>query len=205
MLVSTCATTVLALTSLGAHNLFMDEVKHLSIAELEAGLEHIRQSPRDHGIVRMIVRRPSVNEREVLSEAQLDPVVGLVGDNWRMKGSDSTIDGSAHPDKQLTIMNARVIALVAQEKQRWPLAGDQLYVDMDLSAENLPPGSLLAIGTAVVEVTAPPHTGCHKFKSRFGRDAMQFVNWSKDLHFRGINAKVVQAGEIRLGDVIRKR
>lgn len=176
----------------------------LTMAELEAGLEHIRQSPKDEGIVEMIVRRPRVNEREVLVEAQLDPLEGLVGDNWKAKGSQSTPDGSAHSDMQLTIMNSRVAALVAQDKERWPLAGDQLYIDLDLSAENLPPGTLLAIGSAVVEVTAEPHTGCRKFKSRFGVDAMKFVNWSKELHFRGVNAKVVRAGAVRVGDLAKK-
>lgn len=180
-------------------------VQHLTMAELEAGIGHIRQSPRDGGVLEMIVRRPSVNQREVLVEGQLDMLVGLVGDNWRTKGSLTTLDGSSHPDKQLTIMNARVIALVAQTKDRWPLAGDQLYVDLDLSAENLPPGTWLAIGSAIVEVTAPPHTGCHKFKSRFGRDAMKFVNRTEELHHRGVNAKVVQPGIIRVCDIVRKQ
>jgi MOSC domain-containing protein YiiM len=175
------------------------------MAELEAGLDHIRQSPRDNGVLAMIVRRPTVNEREVLAEAQLDCLVGLVGDNWQSKGSRSTLDGASHPDKQLTIMNVRVIALVAHNQERWPLAGDQLYIDLDLSATNLPPGTRLLIGSAVVEVTGVPHTGCHKFKSRFGRDAMKFVNHSNDLHYRGINAKVVQSGLVRVGDVVRKQ
>lgn len=182
----------------------MNTAKHLTMAELDAGLDHIRQSPSDEGPLVMIVSRPGVNQREVLTEAVLDPVQGLVGDNWSEKGSASTADGSAHPDMQLTIMNARVIALVAQDPERWPLAGDQLYVDLDLSAENLPPGTRLAIGTAVVEVTAEPHTGCRKFKARFGRDAMKFVNWSKELHFRGINAKVVRGGSIRVGGMVSK-
>lgn len=181
------------------------DIQHLTMAELEAGLDHIRGSPCDGGVLEMIVRRPSVDHREVLDEGELDLVVGLVGDNWRAKGSLTTLDGSSHPEKQLTIMNARVIALVAMTKDRWPLAGDQLYIDLDLSAENLPPGTRLAIGSAVVEVTAPPHTGCHKFKSRFGRDAMKFVNGIEDLRYRGINAKVVQPGVIRVGDIVRKQ
>ena len=178
--------------------------QHLSMAQLEAGLDHIRRSPSDNGSLMMIVRRPSVNERELLTEAQLDCNEGLVGDNWRTKGSWSTLDGSAHPDMQLTIMNARVIDLVAQGKDRWPLAGDQLYVDLDLSDANLPAGTRLAIGSAVVEVTAVPHTGCRKFMARFGRDAVKFVNWSPELHYRGINAKVVEQGTIRVGDYVRK-
>lgn len=174
------------------------------MAELESALPHIRQSPKDAGTVEMIVRRPNVDEREVLTEGLLDPVDGLVGDNWKTKRSWSTLGGLADPDAQITVMNARVIALVAQTRDRWPLAGDQLYIDLDLSAENLAVGTQLAMGTAIVEITAKPHTGCHKFKRRFGADAVRFVNWSKHLHFRGINAKVVRAGVVRTGDVARK-
>src|SRR5207247_88617 len=131
---------------------------------------------------------------------------GLVEDNWRTRGSSRTVDGSSHPEMQLNLMNARVIALVAQERERWPLAGDQLYLDLDLSSENLPPGTRLALGSAVIEVTAEPHTGCQKFVARFGREAMQFVNSpvGRQLNLRGINAKVVQPGVIRVGDVARK-
>jgi hypothetical protein len=181
-------------------------VKHLASAELEAGLEEIRRSPRDEGVLRLIVRRPRSGEREVLEEGRLDLAEGLVGDNWRTRGSPRSADGAAHPDMQLNIMNARVIALVAQHPSRWPLAGDQLYLDLDLSAANLPPGTRLALGTAVIEVTAQPHTGCQKFVARFGREAMVFVNSGvgRDLQLRGVNARVVQPGTIRSGDVVRK-
>jgi MOSC domain-containing protein YiiM len=103
-------------------------------------------------------------------------------------------------------MNARVIALIAQDEDRWPLAGDQLFVDLDLSKTNLPAGTRLALGSAVIEVTAEPHTGCRKFVDRFGLDAMQFVNSEagRRLQLRGINAKVVQGGTIRVGDLVRK-
>lgn len=182
------------------------EVHHLSAAELEAGLDEIRQSPRDKGTLALIVRRPAVDEREVLDEGELDLETGLVGDNWRMRGSSRTKDGSAHPDMQLNIINARTIALIAPDATRRPLAGDQLHVDLDLSEANLPPGTRLAIGTAVVEVTTQPHTGCQKFRARFGADALKFVNSpvGKELHLRGINARVVQGGKIRCGDIIRK-
>ena len=129
-----------------------DEI-HLTMAELEAGLDTIRQSPKDEGVIALIVRRPQINAREVLEEGELDPVEGLVGDSWRGRRSTRTHDGSAHPDMQLNIMNARVIALLAREKDRWPLAGDQLFIDMDVSLENLPPGTRLALGSAVIEVT----------------------------------------------------
>ena len=107
---------------------------------------------------------------------------------------------------QLNVMNARVIALLAQGKDRWALAGDQLFVDFDLSEANVPPGTRLAIGSTMIEVTAPPHLGCKKFSARFGPDAMKFVNSpeGKALHLRGINAKVIQPGVIRAGDVVKK-
>ena len=181
-------------------------VRDLTMEELEAGLDEIRQSPKDEGVLELIVRRPLVDEREVLEEGELNLVEGLVGDGWRKRGSSRTPDGSSHPDMQLNIMNARAVALVAQHKDRWPLAGDQLFVDMDLSADNLPAGTRLAIGSAVIEVTAQPHTGCKKFVARFGLDAMKFVNSDegKHLHLRGINARVVQPGVVRTGDTVKK-
>ena len=182
----------------------MIAAKQLTMTELEAGLDHIRLSPHVIGVLAMIVRRPSTDAREVLESGELDTAVGLVGDNWQPRGSRHTPDGSANPEAQLTLMNSRVAALVAQSSDRWALAGDQLYVDFDLSAENLPPGTQLAVGNAVVE--AVPHTGCKKFVARFGLDAMKFVNSAvgKQLHLRGINAKVVQPGTIRQGDAISK-
>ena len=181
--------------------------KHLSKAELEAGLDEVRLSPKDRGVLKLIVRRPDIGEREVLEEGELDPGVGLKGDTWPMRGSSRTDDGASHPDMQLNIMNARVVALVAQDKSRWPLAGDQLFIDLDLSDANLPPGTRLAIGSAVIEITAQPHTGCGKFVERFGLDAMEFVNSpvGKELHLRGVNAKVVRPGAIRVGDMATKR
>ena len=184
----------------------MLNVQHVSMAELEAGMDHIRQSPKDNGILKMIVRRPQEDERELLESGELDPLHGLLGDNWKTRGSGHTPDGSVDTNTQITVMNARTIALLAQDEQRWSLAGDQLYIDMDLSRDNLPPGTRLAIGSAVIEVSAEPHTGCKKFSSRFGMEAMKFVNSpeGKQLHLRGINAKVIQAGTIRVGEVVRK-
>ncbi len=184
----------------------MAEVKHLSLTELEAGLETIRQSPQDAGVLTLIVRRPKTEQREILTEGRLDLTGGLVGDNWQARGSRGTPDGSANPEMQLNLMNARVIALLAPEPERWALAGDQLFVDLDLSERNVPPGTRLAIGSAVIEVTAPPHTGCQKFSARFGADAMKFVNSpeGKALHLRGINARVVQPGVVRTGDEVKK-
>jgi hypothetical protein len=184
----------------------MAEVKHLTTAELEDGLDAIRQSPKDEGVIAMIVRRPQVDAREVLEEGALDLVEGLVGDSWKVRASTRTPDGSPHPDMQLNVMNARVIALVAGEKGRWPLAGDQLFIDMDVSQENLPPGTRLALGSAVIEVTDQPHTGCKKFAARFGLDALKLVNSpvGRQLQLRGVNAKVAQPGVIRVGDLVKK-
>jgi MOSC domain-containing protein YiiM len=184
----------------------MLNIQYLSMTELEAGMDHIRLSPKDQGTLNMIVRRPSVDEREVLQEGELSTADGLVGDTWNVRVSIHSTDGLPHPNKQITIMNARAIALLAQSEDYWPLAGDQLYVDMDLSDDNLPPGTQLAIGSAVLEVSPDPHTGCQKFSSRFGVEALKFVNSpeGKRLHLRGINTRVIQAGVIRVGDVVRK-
>lgn len=184
----------------------MTDIRHLSSDELEQGLEHILQSPKDEGVLELIVRRPDIDQREVLAAGRLDIEEGLVGDNWRVRGSRHMPDGAADPDMQLNIMNARVVALVADDPDRRDLAGDQLYVDMDLSPENLPPGTQLELGEAIVEVTEPPHTGCKKFAARFGNDAVLFVNAGagKTLNFRGICARVVRSGDIQAGDIARK-
>ena len=182
------------------------EVTHLTMAELEEGLETIRQSPKNAGEVKKIVCRPASNQRRVLDYGELDLTEGLVGDNWRARGYRKTSDGSAHPDMQLNLMNARAIALIAQSEERWPLAGDQFYVDLDLSADNLAPGTRLQIGDAIIEVTAEPHLGCAKFIERFGRDAALFVNSEagRALNLRGINARVVNGGRVNTGDLISK-
>lgn len=178
----------------------------LTLAQLESGLDVVRQSPKDGGRVEMIVRRPRTNEREVLEVGEIDLVDGLAGDKWRFDGSSSTADGLADPDAQITIMNARAIDLIAGDRERWALAGDQLYIDLDLSQENLPPGTRLAIGESVVELTAKPHTGCGSFKRRFGPGATKFVNSpvGRQLQLRGVNAKVVKPGRVRVGDIARK-
>ena len=173
--------------------------EHATAEELLAGLDHIRAAPSDRGTVELIVRRPAVDEREVVEEGELDLVVGLIGDRWHLGASPMN-------DAQLTLMNARAAQLIARTRERWPLAGDQLYVDLDLSVDNLPAGTRLAVGEAVVEVTAVPNTGCAKFSARFGTDALKFVNKSpgRELRLRGANTRVVVPGPVRAGDVIAK-
>ena len=181
-------------------------MRFLDAHALEEGLPDILASPRDEGVVTMIVRRPDTGEREVVDSGELDVAQGLVGDNWRSRGSGMTDDGAAHPEMQLNLMNSRVIALVAGSEDRWALAGDQFFVDLDLAKENLPAGTPLAMGSAIVEVTSVPHLGCKKFVARFGMEAMKFVNSrrGKKLCLRGINAKVVQSGRVSTGDTIRR-
>lgn len=181
-------------------------MEHATRGDLEQGLDDIRSSPGESGVVELIVRRPAVDEREILEEASIEAGVGVVGDTWQVRPSPTSPNGGPHPDAQVTITNARLIALVAQEPDRWALAGDQLYVDFDLSVDNLPPGTQLAIGSAILEVTTKPHTGCIKFRHRYGSDALSFVNSEvgKSLRLRGMNTRVVKGGTVRRGDSIRK-
>ena len=181
-------------------------VQHLTPHELQDGLDHIRAVPSDEGTLAMIVARPDLMQRRLLDEGRLDATLGLVGDNWLTRGSSRTPDGLAAPDKQITVMNIRVAELVARGREDAPLAGDQLYVDFDLSIDNLPPGSLLTIGEAVLEVSESPHLGCAKFVHRFGEDAMRFVNdrVGRAHRFRGMNTRVVAAGTVRIGDRVTR-
>jgi MOSC domain-containing protein YiiM len=179
-------------------------IEHPTKEELAKALAWIRQAPGNNGRLEMIVARPDAGLRQVLEWGELDVEEGLVGDNWRQRGSRHTADGQALLDAQITLMNARAAEAVAGERERWALAGDQLYVDLDTSAENLPPGTRLAMGTAVLEITAQPHTGCAKFTERFGHAAIRWVNTpaGRQLRLRGVYARVVQAGVIQVGDVV---
>lgn len=181
-------------------------VKYLTSEELEGGLGMIRQAPKDCGVLEWIVRRPQSGQREVLRQGQLTLEDGLVGDSWGLRRSVTTADGAPNRDFQLTIMGSRAIALVARLKDAWQWAGDQLFVDLDLSEENLAAGTRLQIGAAVVEISKQPHTGCKKFEVRFGKDALDFVNSpiGRQLRLRGLNAKIVLPGTIQVGDVVKK-
>jgi MOSC domain-containing protein YiiM len=184
-----------------------EAVAHHSLDTLMASIQQVRDSPRDGGRLDLIVRRPGVGLREVLEEGELDPLVGLVGDTWGQRPSKRSVDGGPHPEMQLNLMNATAALLVAAgDPARRALAGDQLYLHLDLSYDNLPPGTRLALGDAVIEVTAEPHRGCAKFSERFGVDAVRFVNSAegRKLNLRGINAKVVTPGLIRVGDLATK-
>ena len=181
-------------------------LQYTELTTLEKSLDQIRAAPADGGTLELIVRRPAVDERQLLTEARLDVRDGLEGDTWRKRGSTRTPDGGPNHDAQLTLMNARAAAAMAGERERWALAGDQLYVDLDISRANLPPGSRVQIGSAVIEFSEPPHTGCAKFSARFGVDALKFVNspTGRELRLRGANCRVVVAGTIRTGDTIKK-
>jgi MOSC domain-containing protein YiiM len=173
------------------------------VGRFDAQLDAVRAAPAEIGRVEVIVRRPASEAREVLEEAELDLALGLVGDAWATRIPEST---PVYMDAQLTVINTRVLAAIEPDRERWPLAGDQLYVDFDLSVENLPAGSRLSIGSAVIEVSETPHTGCAKFSARFGGDAVRWINSAtgRAHRMRGLNARIVEAGKVRVGDTVRK-
>jgi MOSC domain len=178
-----------------------------TLEQLDAMIDDIRAAPTEAGVVELIVRRPAPGEREVMDEMRLDVADGPVGDSWRTRGSSSTPDGSADPRAQLTVMNARAAAAVAGDISRWPIAGDQVYADFDIGVAHLPPGTRLTIGDAEIEVSEKPHTGCAKFSSRFGADALRFVSTpeGRSLRLRGMNTWVTKSGTVRVGDQISVR
>lgn len=184
----------------------MDEPRRRSRDELLAGLDETRYSPADGGLLEAIVIRPEADQRELLQQCQISAAHGVHGDRWERVCWLKTDDGRSHPDVQICLTNSRVMQLIAGCRERWALAGDNLYVDLDLSRENLQPGQRLQIGSSLIEITAKDHTGCRKFVERYGRDAMEFVNseLGSQLRLRGIYAKVVQDGEVSVGDAVVK-
>ena len=174
--------------------------------DFEPFLADLHASPRASGRLQLIVRRPAVDQREVISTAVLDPTVGLVGDGWFERGSRRTPDGRANPESQVTLINTRVLRAIEPDEARWSLAGDQLYVDFNLGQEALPAGSKISIGSAVLVVSEQPHTGCAKFSARFGSDALRWINSpvGRELRMRGMNTRVVESGTIRTGDPVRR-
>jgi hypothetical protein len=172
-------------------------MNHLTTLEIEARMDDVLASPSEVGTVELIVRRPDEDLREELEIGELDVERGLVGDCWRPSDGEGC---------QITLMNSRFAAMIAQDDSRRALAGDQLFVDLDLSEPNVPAGTRLAVGDAMLEVTSEPHNGCRKFVERFGRDAMVFANSEigKRHHLRGIYARVVVSGKVRRGDEVRK-
>jgi hypothetical protein len=172
------------------------------MTELTPFLDHIKAAPADSGVVRMLIRRPAPGQREILEEAQIDLDAGVIGDCWKDRGSSSTTDGSSDPKSQVTITSWRAMTVIASNKGDVALAGDQIYVDLDLSTANLPAGTRLFLGSAVVEVTEKPHTACFQYRAHFGADAVRFVNTGEGrrLRLRGICTTVIVPGTVRVGD-----
>ena len=174
---------------------------HLPLEELGLGLPHVMSAPSDEGSVEMLVVRPEENQRLTPASAQVSASLGLHGDHWSIGKYRN------QPDIQIAIINSRLLDLVSGgDRERWASAGDNIVADLDLSHANLVPGQKLEAGSAVLEITDTPHAGCKKFASRFGADALRFVNIGQgtELRLRGVYARVLQDGSISVGDRIHK-
>ena len=173
-----------------------DPERFVPLSDLERGLGDLTGTPRDKGMVFLIVRNGEGGRREAPDEVWLSPEAGIPGDAWdRGRKRD--------PNAQLTVMQADVARLIANG-QPFTLFGDNLFLELDLSAQNLPVGSQVRVGGATLEVTPMPHNGCRKFLSRFGQDALRFVSMGELRHrnLRGIYMRVVESGKVRPGDPV---
>jgi hypothetical protein len=181
-------------------------MEYVTTQEIKHRMPWVLDSPRDNGIVRLIVVRPQTDQRDVIEQAHFSPAAGVAGDNWQHDCWKRLADGRSDPDVQVAIMNARMIEVLAGDQTHWPLAGDQLFVDFDLGTANLSPGDQLKVGDAILEITAEPHRGCRKFKQRFGEQALNYVNSAEgDRHrLRGVYAKIIEVGKVETGDAIKK-
>lgn len=181
-------------------------MEYLTTEQLEAELVHVLASPRDQGKLEAIVVRPVEDGRQVCSHAYLSAEGGVKGDRWVTSSSRRLPDGRPDPQVQVSLMNARLLRMLAGSEERISLAGDNLVVDLDLSEANMPVGQRLSAGEAVLEITDVPHTGCQKFAQRFGPDAVRFVNAvdRHSLHLRERYARILKAGTLRVGDTLRK-
>lgn len=166
---------------------------HRTWAELESGLQALPPAPRDLGRVTAIIRRPEPQQRESLESVDLSVEAGIPGDAWNRAPTKS-------PEGQLAVMNTAIARLIANG-QDLVVFGDNLFVDLDLSAASLPSGSRLSVGNAIVEVTPLPHNGCKKFHARFGPDALRLVQapGTRAQNYRGIYWKVVTSGQVQVG------
>lgn len=179
---------------------------HVTTAIIEKQLPYVEASPKDNGVIKLIVVRPKTNKRQILDSCFISYEKGMEGDNWTLGCWKTTEDGSPHPDVQIAITNYRIHEIFSNLDKDRALAGDNLFVDLDLSERNLKAGDRLALGSAIIKITSVPHNGCGKFKERFGIDALKFVNSpiGKQMHLRGIYAKVIQNGIVSVNDTIKK-
>jgi len=174
-----------------------DASRYLPSDALTQRLNAFAAAPKENGRLEMIVRCPVSNQREILQTVHLSVEAGLPGDKWGAKSNPN-------PVSQLTVMRHDIADMIANG-QSLALFGDNLFVNLDIAAANLPVGSRLQIGEAVIEVTPLPHDGCTKFKARFGADAFYFVNAkpTRHLNLRGICCRVVRAGNVEAGSAVR--
>lgn len=173
-----------------------DPSRFLPLDVLETRLAELPPAPRDLGTLTLIVRRREGGTRELLERVALTPEEGLPGDAWGRRPP-------LNPEAQLAVIQTDIAELIANG-QPLPLFGDNLFLNLDLSRENLPTGSRLRVGAAVLEVTPKPHNGCAKFHARFGAAALRFASHPdrRHLNLRGIYLKVVEGGELAVGDAV---